>query len=262
MLQSLKRRLKYLRHRSRGHFPYFGETIHFPADSLIFASACSEGIYEHRNLRLLQSALSPSSWYFDIGANIGLMSAPLLQTEPSLNVVSVEASPATAACLRASSEASPNRGRWHVVPKALGEKPGRISVHASPVAGGAYDGLRDTGRVGGGQTVDIELTTLDALWDSHGRPPVCLVKIDVEGAESQVLRGGLRCLAETRPVVLLEWNPVNLAAYDIRPAALLDIAAELDFEVLHAEGLAPVSSPRAVEFLCRFDENFLLVPRR
>ena len=261
MLQACKRRLKYLRHRPRGHFPYFGETIHFPPGSLIFASACAEGIYEHRNLRLLQSALRPASWYFDIGANIGLMSAPLLQTEPTLSVVSVEASPATAARLRASAGASRNRGRWHIVSKALGDKPGRISFHASPVAGGAYDGLRDTGRVDGGKSVEVELTTLDTLWDDHGRPPVCLIKIDVEGAELQVLRGGLRCLAETRPVVLLEWNPTNLAAYATSPAALLELAKELGFDVLHAQGLAPVSSPRAIEFLCRFDENFLLVPR-
>lgn len=258
---TLKRRIKYLRHRKLGRFTYFGETIRFSADSLVFQEACEHGIYEQANLRFLQCAARPGTWYFDIGANIGLMSAPLLQSCPDLTVVSVEASPRTSAFLAASAADSPNRGRWHVVPSALGSSSGKIAFHASAAAGGVYDGLRDTGRAGGGAPVEVDLTTLDLLWEKHGRPPVSLLKIDVEGAETEVLRGARACLAATRPIVLLEWNPVNLAAYHLSPESLLPLAAELGYEVLTTPGLAPVRNPGTLSFFSRVNETFLLVPQ-
>lgn len=261
MLTSIRRQVKYRRHRRLGHFGYFGETLWFPSESIIFAAACQEGIYESDNLRLLQCAIRPGTWYFDIGANIGLMSAPLLQAEPTLTVVSVEASPRTVGFLKRSAAASANRSRWHVVPKALGESTGRISFHASGAAGGVYDGLRNTGRSGGGAPVEVELTTLDRLWEEHGRPAVSLIKIDVEGAETQVLRGGRACLAACRPLIVLEWNPVNLAAYGQAPESLLGLARELGCDLLSTPGLAPVQNSAALPFLARVSETFVLVPR-
>ena len=46
MLQACKRRLKYLRHRPRGHFPYFGETIYrrdTTRDRLVYDYYASDG---------------------------------------------------------------------------------------------------------------------------------------------------------------------------------------------------------------------------
>ena len=46
--------------------------------------------------------------------------------------------------------------------------------------------------------------TLDLLLEQGPAPNV--VKIDVEGAELEVLRGGLRVLTEAKPVILCEVN--------------------------------------------------------
>jgi len=93
----------------KGRLPYFGERLFFPPGSVLFDLACAQGIYERENLQIMQSALRPHAWYFDIGANIGLMSAPLLNAEPTLQVVSIEASPGTASFLARSVAASPGR---------------------------------------------------------------------------------------------------------------------------------------------------------
>ena len=75
------------------------------------------------------------------------------------------------------------------------------------------------------------------------------------------MRGGFSCLRATRPYVLLEWNAQNLAAYGCPPGALLELAATLDYEVLGAHGLAPVSSSANLALQMRVNENFVLVPR-
>ena len=261
MVTALRRRLKYALYRRLGHFLYFGERLYFPPDSAVFRMACEQGIYEHDILRLLRFAIRPGTWYFDVGANIGLLSAPLLHAEPNLTVVSVDASPISASCLAVSVAESSQRARWHVVTKAFGDHQGQVDFHASAAAGGAFDGLRHTGRVAGGSSVPVIMTTLDHVWQEYGAPPVCLIKIDVEGAEPQVLRGARACLAATRPIIMLECNPINLAAYQQDPGDVFAVARDLDYDVLSTPSLAPVPTARAMAFHCRVSENFLLLPR-
>jgi FkbM family methyltransferase len=245
----------------KGVLPYYGERIHFPLGSVIFELACAEGIFEHDNVKLLQASLRPNAWCFDVGANIGLMSAPLLETEPTVHVVSIEASPRTAEYLGRTIAGSPRRDRWHFVPKALGATEGEIEFHASVATHGVFDGIRNTGRGRGVEAVKVPLTTLDRLWTEFGRPEVCVVKIDVEGAEADVLRGASLCLQTTRPVLLIEWNTQNLAAYGTPPDALLEWADAAGYDVLIAPGLARVNSPAHLRLQMGLGETFMLVPR-
>jgi len=245
----------------KGVLPYWGERLHFPPGSIAFDLACAQGIYEHENLRLILAAARPGAWYFDIGANIGLMSAPLLCAEPTLQVVSVEASPRTSEYLRETIGASRNRDRWRMVAKAVGASEGGIDFHASVGTHSVFDGIRHTGRAPAGKVVRVQMTTLDALWTEFGRPDVCAVKIDVEGGEADVIRGGFACLTTARPIVLLEWNRQNLAAYGCQPEILLDLAEQARFEVLNVPGLASVSSPASLRLQTGVSETFLLVPR-
>ena len=245
----------------RGVLPYWGERLHFPPHSVLFERACEEGIYEFENQRLLASMLSPGMWYFDIGANLGLMSAPLLHCEPTLQVVSVEPSPRIASYLARTIQASPCRDRWHLVQEAVGAVEGEVEFNVSGEGDGCYDGTKDTGRGPGSSRVKVQLTTLDALWKRFGSPGKCLVKIDVEGGESEVLRGGLACLAATRPFVLVEWNRTNLAAHGRDPDGLPGLARGLDYEVLSVPALLPVSSLPLLRLHMNRGEYFVLAPR-
>jgi len=244
-----------------GAFPYYGAKVHFPPGSLIFHLACEQGIYEAVNQRLLLSALRPGATVFDVGANIGLLSVPLLATEPDLRVISVEPSPHTFACLQRTVTGSVWRDRWTAHAVATGDHEGRIDFFCADPALGAFDGVRDTHRAGPTTKVTVPLTTLDKLWIDAGRPDVCAVKIDVEGAEAATLRGALALLRATRPLVLLEWNSDNLRSFECPPETLLSLAAELGFDVFAMPGLVRTASPTHLRAQMKFDESFALLPK-
>jgi len=85
----------------------------------------------------------------------------------------------------------------------------------------------------------VEITTLDALIETHGMPVFC--KIDVEGFEHQVLRG----LSRPIPCLSLEYTPEHLAPTmacvdhlaSIGPYEL-NYSAEEDFELAHRAWLS------------------------
>ena len=87
-----------------------------------------------------------------------------------------------------------------------------------------------------------------------------LVKIDVEGAELDVLKGARECLRTERPFVLLEWNAQNLAAYGCPLASLLHFAREHGFKVLSIPRLCEVPTESELSLHMAFTESFLLCP--
>lgn len=53
-----------------------------------------------------------------------------------------------------------------------------------------------------------EATTLDALVADRQLGPGCVLKIDVDGFDGRVLRGGRSTLSACRPAVVFEWHPI------------------------------------------------------
>jgi len=244
-----------------GSFPYFGEKVFFPKGSLVFEVACEQGMYEEANVRLLVALARPGTYYLDVGANIGLTSIPLLSLVPECKVVSFEPAPTTAAFLERSAAASSFASRWTVVTEAVGSEKGEIDFHVAAGGMDSFSGFYDTQRSGAGSSVvTVRVTTLDDVWADLGEPPVSIVKIDVEGAELDVLRGARRCLSAEKPFVLLEWNARNAAAAGLNSAHMLDVAGELRYGIFSLPHVTPVNSPAELSAQMLFSEDFLLLP--
>ena len=79
----------------RRSFLYYGHRVYFPSGSHLFERFCEEGGYEQEVINLILSLVEPETTYIDVGANIGLLSVPVLATRPRVNVISIEASPET-----------------------------------------------------------------------------------------------------------------------------------------------------------------------
>jgi hypothetical protein len=55
-----------------------------------------------------------------------------------------------------------------------------------------------------GRRETVEMLTLDSLWKAKVIPELDFIKCDVEGAELDVIRGGLEILQSQRPAWLIE----------------------------------------------------------
>jgi FkbM family methyltransferase len=265
MFSPLRRYFRTWLGNRRGVIPWLGGPLYFPRDSLVALSILRTGQWEPEVTPLLTTAARPGTVVFDVGANIGASALSVLDRHPDTRVVSFEPSPTVLPHLTRTWEASRFRDRWEVVPKAVTERPGEVVpfiAHPGP-GGDVYEGLRATGR---GTPFDVEVkvqtTSIDADWDARGRPPVSLLKVDVEGGELGVLAGAAECLAACRPAVITEWCPTNFLAYGCAPMDLLRLAAEAGYDAFLIPGLYPLAAdPRVLPFQLAAHENVLLLPR-
>jgi len=244
----------------RGWFRYWGARVYFPRGSEVFLRACREGTYEVENVRAICAAARADTWFVDVGANIGLLSVAVLGSEKTLHVLSLEPSPNSLGHLRRTWELSPYRERWVIVGKAASARDGSAPLRVGALALGAYDSLVDTDRGGPQSTVQVPLTTLDAEWQALGKPPVTVVKIDVEGCELDVIAGASALISRDRPAIVLEWSAANLQAAGRQPDDLLRVCRGLGYAVAALPGCHLVPNSAILRQQMRRTESFLLVP--
>ena len=141
---------------------------------------------------------------FDIGANIGLYS---IQASRSLGkhgkVFSFEPNPEACSNLNRNIKSN-SLGNVEVFPLALGAEAGRAGMDVS-VRTGLGTISDDPGKGCGGvnsSMITVEMSTLDDMIGKLGLSRIDLIKMDVEGFEVEVIKGGKRALGITHRMVL------------------------------------------------------------
>lgn len=100
----------------------------------------------------------------------------------------------------------------HAYQVALLDMPGKGVLKSPPQA--RKTGLSTLGtplRFSGGTEYEVEVTTLDWWAEDHDIRRVAMIKLDVEGAEAHVLRGGAQLIQQCRPMLMIELVSKNLA---------------------------------------------------
>lgn len=161
----------------------------------------------------------------DIGANEGKFSGAVLGVAPQAEIIAAEPSPGPRARMQARLGALPNVSiRDVAVSDASGTATFHLTAHDhnsslhAPVAE-----MQSTMGPGWAISGDIEVRTV-TLDELVGDRPVDVLKIDVQGSETDVLRGGDATLARTRSVLL----ELNLMAQYQGAATFNALHAEMD----------------------------------
>lgn len=158
------------------------------------------GSYEAEKQLAIAASLRPGDTFFDVGANTGFFT--LLGARcvgPTGTVVAVEPLPRNADCLE-RHVALNGLANVVVVRKAVSDFEG---------SGTFSEEGWSTGRLSPGARSTVEVTTLDGLAQELGVEPH-VVKVDVEGAEIDLLRGARRLLEEVRPILFMAVHSVSL----------------------------------------------------
>lgn len=182
-------------------------------------------------LHYIQKFVRPGDVFVDVGANIGLFT---LKMAPSAaRIVAVEPGEAAGTQL-AANIALNGFSNVSVVRKALSDAPGRAALFHNPLGDDpqAFSLLSDGSDAG---SESVELTTLDLLVAEQGLPRVDCIKIDVEGAEGQVLAGARQTLERDRPTVIFEMNCPTLMKAGGDAAAAWNLLAAQDYSFFHLE---------------------------
>lgn len=144
---------------------------------------------------------TPGMTLIDVGAHYGVFTlAALHYGGPDAHVIAIDPSPHAQRYLAVNLALNGAAPRVRCLAQALSDTPKPIAMLTTG-AGQAHMMLRP--EEGRSDSVGVAATTLDEIAAGAGRP-VTHVKIDVEGYEGHVLRGGTALLRDQRPTIALE----------------------------------------------------------
>ncbi len=172
-------------------------------------------VWEQPIQYMARDILRPGDTVFDVGGNVGGLSIAFSRiVGPNGRVVAFECNPAMIAVFKRTVDLN-TASNVFLVEKAAYRKSGEeLLFNLDPSFYSAASSLVQ--RSAGSEVIKVSTISLD---DIDGPPPR-LIKLDVEGAEFDVLTGAHNLLIQQNPAVILEYTFVH----DIRrdPLALLE----------------------------------------
>jgi len=166
--------------------------------------------YEKEVFDELFRNLRPGSVFIDVGAHIGRYSFPVARFvgEDGIVVV-IEPDPVS---FRALSMGVELNGLRNVLALnvALGDREGKATLCQKFVTATSsiieFNGCR--------RFVEVPLRRLDSIVEDLGLKRVDVIKIDAEGAEVQVLKGGVKTIMRFRPFIVVEVRNHNIDKFE------------------------------------------------
>lgn len=190
------------------NFDFHGVPVVLPEmDSPGCANALLRGKYEAEEAALISAHMPRDRAVIELGGSLGIVSA-LIGSRLGQDVahVIVEANPALAAiCAR-------NAG---VAERPLAQVRQAAVYYDGPVARFSAGGHVHANRLAQASdrtgVIEVEATTLDALWRGIGAPEGFTLVCDIEGGEAQMIAAEPDVLAHAG-LVIMELHPGNYAA--------------------------------------------------
>ncbi|CAA7613882.1 FkbM family methyltransferase [Magnetospirillum sp. SS-4] len=196
----------------------------FPTgDAYVGRSLAEYHEYSQGEVDLFRLLLRPGDGVVEAGANIGALTLPLARlVGPRGQVLAFEPQRSVHAVLTTNLTLN-GQEQVRAERVALAAAPGEITVPVLPLAAIANFGGVSVGGEGG------EACPVRTL-DSYGLASLRLIKMDVEGAEGEVIAGAVETIRRLRPVLYVENDRMDKSAALI--AAILGLGYRLWWHVV------------------------------
>ncbi len=145
----------------------------YPTDMIVIKEIWDENVYEVADWRF-----SENGKVVDIGANIGSFS--IFAASRGDTVYAIEPEPHNLQALKNNIELNNMQDKVFILPYAIGDKKGTVTI--SDEGGGST--IKD-GKPG----TQVELMSFNSMFDLYNIDEVDVLKIDVEGAETEIILG-------------------------------------------------------------------------
>jgi FkbM family methyltransferase len=186
----------------------------------------SEGYYELFESRILLNIAKDAKLFFDIGANVGFYSIAASVINQNLEIMCFEPNSNCFRQLQRNMEINANNISMQQITVyniALGESEESGMKFFVPrftgTGGGSFKNLH--AEEGTATEIIVDTSTLDAFASSPFS--IDLIKVDVEGSELSVIKGGLETIQRDRPTIFIELLRKWMAPFGHHPQDVLDL---------------------------------------
>ncbi len=192
------------------------------------------GTYEVPIQKIFAQHLKTGDVFYDIGANVGFFSiiAAKLVGEGG-KVYAFEPGSENAKSIRHNGELN-NFNQIEVIEKAVSNTSGTGEFLLAKYSGGHALATADAPPDLAGK-VTVNLVSIDDLIASEQIEPPNFVKIDVEGAELDVLKGMTQTIKTYQPSVIYEVDDGDRAAYERKYQELANFFESFNYQVTQTE---------------------------
>ena len=205
------------------------------------------GIYEPKLAEIVEAEMKSGKRFIDIGANAGyfsLLANKLGKTDQKH--VAVEPFPENIELMNNHFKSN-NVSNVEVMPLAVADKNGEIQFSDSGnLAANTYKTESSTFKE---KSITVKAVDLNSLSDQLKLDADCFLKIDVEGAELDVLMGGKEYLSKHHPTFLLATHDCHVPGVK---AKCIEVLNELGYtyEVVEDEKIEGQE-----DLICRFTKS-------
>jgi FkbM family methyltransferase len=231
-----------------------GMTIRVVWVDSVGAEICTEGCYESETFELMRRILEPGMVFFDIGAHVGQYT--LLAAGVRVSVHAFEPDPETFPIL-AYNIGKNDLKEVCANPLALSRHTGSVEVCSGPADNIGSSFIRPFSSES--HRNQIPCMSLDEYVSRNQISRVDLVKIDVEGAELQVLEGARETLSKPhRPKLIVEFCEANQNTFGASCGLLAESLTSLGYKLFRIEdfGIVPYEARKKEPEFC----NVLAIP--
>ena len=188
------------------------------------------GDYEVENYSFLQQQVKTGMHILDIGAHIGLFSTCSSQMAgPTGKIICFEPTPGTFSILKNTLRLN-HCDNVIARQAAVSDKEGTATFYVSQTAGCNSNSLVKNKSGNQLTAYDVQLVTIDSIVAEYNLLP-SVIKIDAEGAELDVLKGGIKTFKDHKPVLILGLHPAFITQKGDSQEAIWNLLSANEYQV-------------------------------